>query len=55
MSSITTSIYDSDLGFDDLSDALKQASRRKVNNRVITEEVKDEKQIHEFINKHRLP
>lgn len=52
--SLITSIYNADLGFADFSDALKQASKRKVNIRIIAEAVKDEKQIHEILNKNRL-
>ncbi len=52
--SLITSIYNADLGFADFSDALRQASRRKVNIRIVAEAVKDEKQIYEIINKNRL-
>ncbi len=52
--SLITSIYNADLGFADFSDALRQASKRKVNIRIIAEAVKDEKQIHEIIDKNRL-
>jgi sugar-specific transcriptional regulator TrmB len=52
--SLITSIYNADLGFADFSDALRQASKRKVNIRIIAEAVKDEKQLHEIIDKNRL-
>jgi sugar-specific transcriptional regulator TrmB len=52
--SLITSIYNADLGFADFSDALRQASRRKVNIRIIAEAVKDEKQFHEILGKNRL-
>ena len=52
--SLITSVYNADLGFADFSDALRQASKRKVNIRIIAEAVKDEKQLHEIISKNRL-
>ena len=52
---LITSIYNADLGFADFSDALKQAARRNVSIRILTEAVEDENKIHELINKYRLP
>jgi sugar-specific transcriptional regulator TrmB len=51
---LITSIHNADLGFFDFSDALRQASRRKVNVRIIAEAVEDEKQLHEIMKKNRL-
>jgi sugar-specific transcriptional regulator TrmB len=52
---LITSIYNADLGFANFSDALKQAARRNVSIRIVTEAVEDENKIHELINKYRLP
>jgi sugar-specific transcriptional regulator TrmB len=52
---LITSIYNADLGFNDFSDALKQAAKKGVSIRIITEAVEDQKNVHDLINNYRLP